>query len=170
MRRPLPSIQESLEALRQRLRRVRDAETKRRLHLLVLIAEGTVKDRQQAAAHLAVHRATVGAWLMRYAHGGLTGLLQRDRRGARAGQRLLPAAVWTALQTRLRQPEGFGGYREIQQWLAEEWGVELAYHSVHRLVHRRLGAAPKRPRPVHPKKTSRRPPAFQPDSSAPSPR
>ena len=59
MRRPLPSIQESLEALRQRLRRVRDAETKRRLHLLVLIAEGTVKDRQQAAAHLAVHREVV---------------------------------------------------------------------------------------------------------------
>ena len=137
MRRPLPSIQESLEALRQRLRRVRDAETKRRLHLLVLIAEGTVKDRQQAAAHLAVHRATVGAWLMRYAHGGLTGLLQRDRRGARAGQRLLPAAVWTALQTRLRQPEGFGGYREIQQWLAEEWGVEL--NAVELTVRQSLG-------------------------------
>ena len=80
------------------------------------------------------------------------------------------SAVWAALQTRLRQPEGFGGYREIQQWLAEEWGVELAYHSVHRLVHRRLGAAPKRPRPVHPKKTSRRPPAFPPDFSVPSPR
>ena len=161
MRRVLPKIQESLEELRGRLRRARDAETKRRLHLLVLLAEGTVRDRQQAAAHLAVHRNTVGEWLTRYERGGLAGLLHRDQRGARPGQRLLSAPAWEALQARLQSPEGFGGYQDIQRWLADEWGVELAYHSVHRLVHRRLGASPKRPRPVHPKKTPQRPVTFR---------
>lgn len=167
MRRALPVIHESVEELRARLRRARDAETKRRLHLLVLLAEGTVRDRQQAAAHLAVHRMTVGSGLARYERAGLAGLLERGRPGARAGQRLWSAAAWTALPARLQHPEGFGGYREIQRWLAEEWGVELAYHSVHRLVHRRLSASPKRPRPTHPKKNSRTPPTFQPVYTVP---
>lgn len=156
MRRALPVIHDDLADLRRCLRQARDAETKRRLHLLVLIAEGTVRDRQQAAAHLAVHRMTVGVWLARYERGGLDGLLQRGRPGAQAGQRLLSEAAWNALQVRLREPAGFGSYGEIQHWLEDEWGVSLAYHSVHRLVHRRLGASPKRPRPTHPKKTHRR--------------
>ena len=168
MRRALPKIRESLEELRAQLRHAREAETKRRLHLLVLLLEGTVCDRQQAAAYLAVHRNTVGEWLSRYERGGLVGLLHRDQRGARVGQRLLSVPAWEALQARLRCPEGFGGYGEIQRWLAKEWGVELAYHSVHRLVHRRLGASPKRPRPVHPKKTHRPRPPFQPTSNGPS--
>jgi hypothetical protein len=29
------------------------------------------------------------------------------------------------LEERLSEPEGFGSYTEIQQWLAEEHGVEL---------------------------------------------
>ena len=160
MRRALPVIHEDIADLRKHLRRARDAETKRRLHLLVLIAEGAVRDRQQAAAHLAVHRMTVGNWLARYERLGLAGLLKRGRPGAHAGQRLLSGAAWSALQARLRQPEGFGSYGEIQRWLADEWGATLAYHSVHRLVHRRLGAAPKRPRPTHPKKTTPPPHGF----------
>lgn len=169
MRRPLPPIHEHLEELRQRLRRARGAEAKRRLHLLVLIAEGMVSDRQQAAAHLAVHRKTVGQWLRCYERDGLAALRRPGRRGAPSGQRLLTAAAWAALQARLRQPEGFGGYREIQHWLAAHRGVSLPYHSVHRLVHRRLRATPKRPRPVHPKKTAPPPPTFPPGGAAPSP-
>lgn len=65
MRCVTPAIRESIEELRQRLRQSRDAETKRRLHRLVLIAEESVRNRGQAAAHLAVHRMTVGVWLAR---------------------------------------------------------------------------------------------------------
>jgi transposase len=36
--------------------------------------------------------------------------------------------------------------------LATEWGEEVAYQAVRRLVHRRLKAKLKRPRPTHPKK------------------
>lgn len=55
----LPTIHDDLETLRTRLRQTRDAEQKQRLYLLVLIGEGRVKSRREAADYLAVHRATV---------------------------------------------------------------------------------------------------------------
>jgi hypothetical protein len=60
---PLPTIPDDLETLRIRLRQTRDVEQKQRLHLLVLIGEGRVESRREAADHLAVHRNSVGRWL-----------------------------------------------------------------------------------------------------------
>jgi transposase len=84
---------------------------------------------------------------------GWRGCCGWGRVGAPAEQRTLSAAAFAGLQTRLREPEGFASYGAIQQWLAEEWGEAVAYQAVHRLVHRRLKAKLKRPRPLHPKKT-----------------
>ncbi|MDQ2695413.1 MAG: helix-turn-helix domain-containing protein [Pseudomonadota bacterium] len=157
MYRALPVIQEKVEDLRQRLRQARDAQKKLRLHLLVLVAEERVSTRQEAAAHLAVHRNTVGQWLERYEQDGLEGLLHDAARGAPPVQRTLSPAAYEALQERLGEAQGFGSYGEIQQWLREQWGEEVDYQAVHRLVYRRLGAKLKRPRPSHPKKTMPRP-------------
>jgi hypothetical protein len=60
---PLPTIHEDLETLRTRLHPTRDVEQKQRLHLLVLIGEGRVESRREAADHRAVHRNSVGRWL-----------------------------------------------------------------------------------------------------------
>ncbi len=49
------------------------------------------------------------------------------------------------LKERLSEPEGFGSYKEIQQWLAEEHGVELCYSTVHGIVRYELEAKPKAP-------------------------
>lgn len=154
MYRGLPTIKDDLETLRTRLRRTTDAQQKQRLHLLVLIGEGRVITRHEAAAHLAVHRNTVGRWLDLYRQYGLEALLQIDSGGAPVGQRTLSAQAFNALQERLAQPQGFASYSEIQQWLAQEWDEVISYSAAHRLVHHRLKAKLKRPRPVHPKKNS----------------
>jgi transposase len=150
---PLPTIHDDLETLRTRLRQTRDAEQKQRLYLVVLIGEGRVKSRREAADYLAVHRNSIGRWLACYEREGLEGLLRVGAGGAPAEQRTLSAAAFAGLPTRLREPEGFASYGAIPQWLAEEWGEAVAYPAVHRLVHRRLKAKLKRPRPRHPKKT-----------------
>ena len=60
-----------------------------------------------------------------------------------------------SLKERLSEPEGFGSYKDIQRWLAEEQDLELCYSTVHGIVRYDLEAKPKSPRPSHPKKTSR---------------
>jgi transposase len=155
MYRPLPTIHDDLETLRTRLRQTKDVEQKQRLHLLVLIGEGRVKSRREAAGSLAMHRNSVGRWLGCYEREGLEALLRVGAGGAPAEQRTVSAAAFAALQAQLQEPEGFGSDGEIQHWLAAEWGEEVAYQAVHRLVHRRLKAKLKRPRPTHPQKTER---------------
>jgi hypothetical protein len=49
------------------------------------------------------------------------------------------------LKKRLSEPEGFGSYKEIQRWLAEEHELELPYSTVHRIVRYDLEAKPKTP-------------------------
>src|SRR5512143_293590 len=154
MYRALPTIDDDVETLHKRLRQTRDAEQKRRLQLLVLIAEGRVSTLPSAADYLAVHRNTVSRWLARYGQGGVETLLTVNPGGAPAAQRSLSPAAFAALQARLQAPSGFESYGAVQQWLAQEWAETIAYAQVHRLVYRRLKAKLKRPRPQHPKKTA----------------
>lgn len=166
--RALPEIAEDLDPLQQRLRLERNPSRKERLHLILLIKQEHVTSQAQAAQHLARHRNTISDWLKQYRQGGLDALLQMAPRGKKPGQRTLPEPVFEALKARLATSDGFAGYDHIQQWLFQEFGLQVPYKSVYNLVRYRLQAKLKTPRPEHPKKTSGRPPASPSDSGATS--
>lgn len=148
-----PKITESLETLEGLLKAERDAQVKRRLHLLVLIRSGQVKTRTAAAKHLAVHRNSIRAWLDLYASGGLERLLRIERPAPPSVQRSMPEAVYQAFQERLAN-EGFpDGYVQAQRWLKDEFDHEIRYKTLHRITRYRLKAKLKRARPSHEKKT-----------------
>jgi transposase len=152
MRIPLPPIHEPQDELEKKLRQCRDARVKVRLHLLVLIVRGEVSTRLEAAERLAQHRNTIGRWLQHYEQGGLEALLTIDLGGAPTGSKRLSGPVREALCRRLAESPGFSGYREVQQWLFDEYGLKVPYTTVHRWVRYDLKAKLKRPRPEHPKK------------------
>jgi transposase len=156
MYQPLPAITEDLDTLQARLRSERDPQLRPRLHLLVLLKSGQVTNRRHAAAHLAVHRNTITSWLQRYRHGGLEGLLTYKEPGAPSGQKTLPPAVFAQLKARLAAPTGFASYVDMQQWLREEFALDVPYKTLHGIVRYQLKAKLKRPRPTHAKKTLRK--------------
>jgi hypothetical protein len=133
MYQPLPCITEDLESFQARLRSERDPQLRPRVHLLVLLKSGQVTTRRQAATHLAVHRNTIALWVRTYR-----------------------AAVFAPLQARLATASGFASYGAIQQWLREEFALEVPSKTLHGLVHYQLKAKLKRPRPSHAKKTQLR--------------
>jgi transposase len=151
----LPEITEPVEKLERLVRKEKDAQIQRRFHMLLLMKTGEAESRSAAARHLGVHRHTVADWIGLYEEGGLERIQEIEDPGPEPGQTSIPPEVMEALKDRLSEPEGFGSYTEIQQWLAEEHGVELPYSTVHGIVRYDLGAKPKSPRPSHPKKTSR---------------
>jgi transposase len=162
MYKALPPITESTAELQRRFRAEQNAQKRLRLQALYLLATGQAMSRLTVAELLAVHRHTVRAWLATYEKGGLRALLTLKK--APGKRSTLTPAVLTKLQTRLHQPRGFGSYREIQQYLATDHHVHLAYSTVHGIVRYQLRAKPKAPRRSHPKKTLKQLPSFKPRS------
>ena len=159
MYKALPTITESAAALQHRFRTEKDPQKRQRLQALYVLASGQAPSRLGIAELLAVHRHTVRAWLATYEEGGLPALLTLKK--APGKRSALTPAVRAQRQTRLREPQGFGSSREIQQYLATEHYVHLAYSTVHGVVRYQLQAKPKSPRRSHPKKTLTRSLSFK---------
>lgn len=157
--RDFPPIKESAEQLKDLLTYEQSAKRRNRLHLLFLIRSGEVESREDAAARLLVHRNSVWAWLKAYKAGGLEQMLRIGTPGPKPVQKSLPAPVFNALEKQV-EGEGFSGYTHAQEWLRTQYGRDLPYSTVHKLVRYRLRAKLKRARPRHQKKTTVTPPAF----------
>ena len=141
----LPKINESAQRLEELVRKEQDAQIQRRYHMLLLLKTGEAKSRSGAARHLGVHRNTIADWLGLYEEGGLEGLREVGDPGPDPGQKSIPPDVMERLKERLSEPEGFGGYKEIQRWLAETCDLEIPYSTVHGIVRYELKAKPKAP-------------------------
>ena len=151
MRKKMPTITESADALHQRMKREQDLKKRQRLQALYLAASGRAQHRQEIADLLGVHRHSVAAWFDAYTAGGLDHMLHYQVPRPPLRQRRT-ATAWTALQETLPDSHGFASYHQMRLWLAEEHQVTLAYASVHALVRYQLRAKAKRPRPSHAKK------------------
>ena len=85
MRKRMPSITDSADALHQRMTQEKDVKKRQRLQALSLAASGRAHHRQEIADLLGVHRHSVAAWFAAYAEGGST-------RGSGTRARALPSA------------------------------------------------------------------------------
>ncbi|GIV96801.1 MAG: hypothetical protein KatS3mg057_1458 [Herpetosiphonaceae bacterium] len=76
MRKPVPVIQESADALKARLKHEPSRAKRQRLHALYLVASRHATHRCEVADLLGVSRNTIGRWFATYAVGGLDAVLQ----------------------------------------------------------------------------------------------
>lgn len=132
-------IHETEQELKEVLAQQRQARLQERVQALYWLKSQQVKQLQAVAKLLGRDTATVSRWFTRYREGGLPRLLALDyHQGGRPGA--LSAAVYQALRVRLQDPQGFSSYGAVQRWLADEYGLEIKYKTVHRIVRYRLNA------------------------------
>ena len=150
-RNPLPVIAESAQELLELRRLERDERRRERLHLLWLLASGTVPDRQSAARQLGRNRQTISHWLNDYAQGGLSAFLRAPQPPGRASQGGigLPEPTKAAIRARLALPQGERGYLSLWRWAQAEHALTYSYSHFHRWVHDQLGATLKVARKSH---------------------
>lgn len=126
-------VKESLDELVQQLQNVEKPTDKERLQVLYWLKQENSPSIGAIAKALGKHRNTVGRWLWQYRAGGINAMLERKL--ATGGARKIPQWAETALAKRLQDPNhGFAGYGAIQQWLAEELGIEAQYHAVYQMT------------------------------------
>lgn len=154
MGKKFPEIAESSEGLLERMQKEKHVLKRQRLHTLYLVKSGQVGSRQEIAQLLGVRGNAVGQWLNRYAKGGLEGLLEVKVPPGRVAT--LNVAQQAQLRETLARPAGFGSFVEVQTWIQEQFGIQMEYSAVHKLVKYYLRASLKVARPAHPQKTSKR--------------
>ena len=150
MKRKVPEITESVEDLKRLLRQAKKKHEVQRLNVLYLLKSRQAKNRLQVAKILGVDRGSVGTWLAAYETGGLQHLLKRGYAPGRVP--ILTEAQQEVLRKALETPEGFHSYVQIQEYIAETFGVKMNYKAVYAMVHDKWGAKLKVPRPSHEKK------------------
>ena len=153
MNKKVPEMTESVQDLKVLLRHCKKKHEIQRLTALYLLKSGEAKNRVQVAKQLGVDRMSVGHWLSGYETGGLEKLL--ERRYAPGRVPILTEDQQALLRGELQKPQGFQSYVEIQQYIAETFGVKMNYKTVYALVHDKWGAKLKVPRPSHKKKRQR---------------
>jgi transposase len=138
--------EDTVEALRGRYRRARQADVRPGLHGLWLLRSG--RSARETAVVLGVHERTVQRWIGWYQRGGLAAVESRH-----AGGQGAPALLTAEQRAVLSDEVATGRFRtaaEIRAWVTETWGVAYTEGGMYALLGR-LRCAPKVPRPLHEK-------------------
>jgi transposase len=138
-------VNESKEELKHRLHHAVTASSKERLQMLYWLKQNAIATRKELSQKLGRDESTIYRWLKRYRQGGLTNLLEMKTPPGKKSQ--ISEREMNQLKQRLIQPQGFKSYGEIQDWLNQEFGIDLAYKTVHKIVRYKLKAKLKTPRP-----------------------
>lgn len=138
-------VNESQEELKHRLQHAVTASSKERLQMLYWLKSKAIASRKELSQKLARDESTIYRWLKRYRQGGLTDLLNVKTPTGKKSK--ISEEEMNQLKERLSQPQGFKSYGEIQDWLNQEFGIDLAYKTVHKIVRYKLKAKLKTPRP-----------------------
>lgn len=122
------------------------------MQMLIIIKQQGSLSKYQLASLLGSGHSSVVNWRRIYLQGGIEALLIENRGGFKKGK--ITASVEKKLASRLNDPQkGFRSFIEIQQWLAEEFGIEMNYHAVNKYVKRKYGARLKVSRKSHVQKS-----------------
>jgi transposase len=118
-----------------------------RIQMLLLIKEGKFITKDSLAEALQVSTQSVHIWRTKYNAGGIDKLLE-DKRGGKPAQ--ITDEIFETLSERLNNnKEGFKSFIEIQQWLQENFGIEMKYQALNKFIKRKFGARPKVARKSH---------------------
>ena len=141
-------IRESEEELRHRLHHSVTASSRERLQMLYWLKKDAIATRKELSEKLGRNESTIYRWMTKYRQGGLPSLLEVKTPPGKKSK--ISKEEMSCLKERLSQPQGFKSYGEIQDWLNQELGIDLAYKSVHKIVRYKLKAKLKTPRPQSP--------------------
>ena len=131
------SVKESVKELKV-LQRKFPSKVKM-LSMLLLLKNQSQLTKLNLASQLSVSDKSIQIWRDNYLKGGIELMLQ-DKRGGYKKSAITTQAK-QALSNRLNNPkEGFRSFKEVQQWLATEFGIEMKYHAVNKYVKRKFGA------------------------------
>ncbi len=132
-------IIESIETLKQLLNHQKTSDNFQKIQVLYLLKSKQVKTITEVAKIVGKHRVTIQWWLRCYQQEGIEEFL-KDKKDKNSGGRksLIPDNVIKILMEKLADDFDFKTYKDIQNWLNQEFQLQVSYDVVYYLVRKKL--------------------------------
>ena len=144
-------IKESILTLKKLRSKQHTLKREKRLKSLLLIKTGKFETRQQVADSVSVHIRTLEHWLKDYKEGGIDQMLTDKPR--KKTSKIITAEIHNGLSQRVNDSHNpFLGYWDAQNWVKQQYGVDVKYHRIREYLIQHFKTKLKTPRKSHYKK------------------
>ena len=144
-------ITESIPELQKILVKQQSLKEEKRVRCLIEIKSAKFVTRQELADYLGVHIRTMERWINNYKSGGIVEMLQ-DKPKIKQSKIITPI-IHQGLEQKVNDPHNpFLGYWDAQNWVKQEYGVEIKYQRIREYLIQHFKTKTKSPRKSHVKK------------------
>jgi transposase len=152
-------IKESVLELKNMLKKQKTLQTEKRLKSLILIKSGKFETRQAVADYLGIHIRTLERWINYYKSGGLDSMLIDKPKNKQS--KIITPAIHQGLSQRVNDSHNpFLGYWDAQNWVKQEYGIDVKYQRIREYLIQHFKTKLKTPRKSHYKKDEQAENAF----------
>ncbi|MDY7014532.1 MAG: helix-turn-helix domain-containing protein [Cyanobacteriota bacterium] len=125
--------------LKTLLNRQKTVTNRQKLQTLYWLKSGYCTSITEVAQLLGIHRTTVHRWFKKYRDRGLEKLLETEPRTGRP--QVIPPDVIAGIEEKLKKEPGrFKSYKEIGEWVEQNYHIRVKYQTLHHQVRYRLKA------------------------------
>lgn len=152
-------ITESIPELQKILVKQQSLKGEKRVRCLIEIKSAKFGTRQELANYLGIHIRTLERWLNSYKSGGILEMLSDKPKNKQS--KIITPEIHQGLERRVNDPQDpFRGYWDAQNWVTQEYGIEIKYQRVREYLIQHFKTKTKSPRKSHIKKDKQAEEAF----------
>ena len=152
MKNPIKTdIKESVLELQKLRIKQKSLSKQKRVDCLLHLKTSKFKTRQELANHLSVHIRTQERWLVKYRLYGLDYLLADSSKIRKS--KIITQEIHEGLEVKVNSSDApFLGYWDAQQWVNDQYNVQIKYHWLRQYLIKHFKTKLKSPRKSHYKK------------------
>lgn len=144
-------ITEELSDLKLRRAKLTNNRQVKKLECLIALKLKKFTTLDEVARSVGANPSSLDIWLKKYREEGLDALLEKETR--QRNSNIITEEIHQGLVKRLNDPrDSFSGFWDAQQWVTEQYGVNVEYQWLWKYMTTKLGAKLKRPRKSNVKK------------------
>lgn len=152
-------IKESLPELQKILGNRKSMKEEKRVRCLMAIKSAKFETRQELAVYVGIHIRTLERWINSYKSGGIAEMLSDKPKDKQS--KIITQEMHLGLEKRANDPHNpFLGYWDAQNWVKQEYGVEVKYQRIREYLIQHFRTKTKSPRKSHVKKDKQAEEAF----------
>jgi len=145
------TIKENLETLKTRYKKESNSKLKLRIQCLIYTKEVKYTTQTILATHIGIDYSSLKRWLKQYNEEGLESYLSIKSGGNKAS--IISEEIHKKLSDKLNDSAApLKGYWEAQQWVRDNFGLEIKYNTLRTYLIRHFKTKIKAPRKSHYKK------------------